>query len=683
MMATAVMERPGPQPEGCTPEPGECGSLHESAGKHPWDVFFQGLKPPRVRTYREFAEDEIILPPGGPEQGLPFRCEYMPWTGLVLDEFSRGQYNRFFACGAVQSGKTLLFFVIPTLYHLFEIGETVIIGVPMVEMAQSIYEERLEPVIRRTKYAELTPKKGSGSRGGKFRSVRFENGAILRFMGSGGKTSQRVSHTGRVIVMTEIDKMVAADVSTDPEAGPTKQIEARSKAYGDDALVFGECTVSTKTGNIWTEVVEKGTDTRPYIQCPKCKAYVFPERAGLVGWREAEDVIDARERACFDCPKCEEVWTERDRQAALNHPVLVSKGQEITSRGKVIGDAPRTQTFGFRWNAMGSPMCTIAILAQEEWTAEHSEDPDDAKILTQQRWTLPYEEDRVDLSGLNLAIIKAKMTRHPQGIAPPGTEKLTVFIDLGLYYCWWDAWAWMPGATGHLIDYGMLEVIHPRERDPQNITTALREFRDNILKPGWICDGQAIEPDLVLVDAAWQADIVYAFVRESGQGRYFASHGQGTSKNMPAWRKVKANKDQAVGNNWVLSRQVKQKGQQQIRLVLMHVDYWKRKIHDGFVAAPGKPGSLHLYSAGPDDHRQYARHIMAEREEEVFAPGKGMKRQWRALDVQNHHLDCAVGARCAADMLGIRETAPVVTETAGTSAGYAPAQKKKGWKIGR
>ena len=69
--------------------------------------WIRSMKPPRVRSYREFAEQEIILP-DGPRKGMRFSCDFAPWTGLLLDEFSRGDYRRYMCSGSVQSGKTLV-----------------------------------------------------------------------------------------------------------------------------------------------------------------------------------------------------------------------------------------------------------------------------------------------------------------------------------------------------------------------------------------------------------------------------------------------------------------------------------------------------------------------------------------------------------------------------------------------
>ena len=81
-------------------------------------------RPRRLRSMRQFAEDEIVIP-AGPFSGRRFRCARQPYTGLWFDAVDSGNWSRCVATGPTQSGKTLSCFVIPMLYHLFEIGETV------------------------------------------------------------------------------------------------------------------------------------------------------------------------------------------------------------------------------------------------------------------------------------------------------------------------------------------------------------------------------------------------------------------------------------------------------------------------------------------------------------------------------------------------------------------------------
>jgi len=607
---------------------------------------FARLRPPRVRTFRQFAEEEIVLATG-PRAGMMFRCEFMPFNGLLLDVMSGARYRRFFASGSVQTSKTLLLFVVPIMYHLFELQEPVIVGVPKMDIAQGIYEERIRPSIQASRYRDLLPTSGAGSRGGKFIAATMRNGATLRFMAGGAGDEQRSSFTSRVIVLTEIDKMDVAGKAS-READPIVQLEARSRAYGAHARIYGECTMSIEGGRIHQEIVRFGTDTRIHVPCPGCGEFVPFEREHFAGWQGAEDVMEARARAGYACPECARLWSEAERLDALKRPMLVSKGQSVSKDGQVEGEPPRTETFGVRWNAMHSALTTMADISETEWRADQSGNPSDMKAVYQFTWALPWTEDLVDLSAVSRDIILRKITPWPRGIAPPGTRKVTVGIDLGKYLCWWAAWAWSDRAVGHCIDYGHMDVPQGREKGDLSILSTLREFRDNVLVHGWQSDGQSIRPNLVLVDSGYEKGVAYRFCVESGVG-YLPSKGHGTARNQDAWRMPRKSKGRQIGNEWMIQRQP-----QGVMLVSIHADHWKAQIHQGFGAASGEPGSLSIYQAQPIEHSAFARHIVAEKQREEFVPGRGTRVYWDQTDSRNHWLDCSTEARVAADICGIK-----------------------------
>ncbi len=119
-------------------------------------LFLERARPPRVRSMRQFAEAEIVIP-DGPFAGRRFRCSRQPYTGLWFDAVDSGHWSRYVATGPTQSGKTLSCFVIPLLYHLFEIGETVICGLPDMDMAADKWREDILPAIEQSRYRDLLP----------------------------------------------------------------------------------------------------------------------------------------------------------------------------------------------------------------------------------------------------------------------------------------------------------------------------------------------------------------------------------------------------------------------------------------------------------------------------------------------------------------------------------------------
>jgi len=621
--------------------------------ENPLIEVFAAMRPPRIRTLREFAEAEIRMPPGGRYPLRRFSCNIMPWSAELFEILTaifqgRSPYRRVFMFADVQDGKTTMGIVIPLMYALFELKENVIFGVPDVDLAQGKFDEDIKPMIVNSSYAGLLPTKGGGSRGGKTKMMQFGNGTRLRFMGAGGGDEQRSSFPARVIFITEVDKMdTSGKVSR--EADPVTQLEARSDSFDERALVFGECTRSTEKGRINQEVCKKGTDTKIYIPCPHCGEYITPTREHFGGWEDAEDVISARDSAFYLCDKCEQAWTEQDRRKALKTPVLVSKDQTVTPDGVVHGDPPRTNTFGFQWNAMLSGLKSIGYVGEREYEAEISDDPNPKKALYQFAWALPFDDSITDLSNLDKKVILGKIGRHKRGFLPEGTQdRLTVFMDIGKWRCWWSAWSWREDAQGYLIDYGVEIVPQGRKTSGLAILASLRAFREDILIPGWVnASGRQVQHRLCFVDSGYERDIAYEFVRESGQDRYFATKGLGSGRDQEKWRKPAKGKSKAIGHEWFVTRQPGN-----VRLLNMNADFWKQQVHEGFLAPAGEAGALSLFLASEREHLRYAKQIVSERKLEEWVPGKGLRLYWEKVEKDNHWLDCAYGCRVAADMLG-------------------------------
>lgn len=617
--------------------------------------FVDALVRQRARTYLEFAEQEFVLP-SGPRRGARYTADFMPFSSEVLEEFGRGRFTDFFGSGPVQSGKTTHFYTIPALYHLFELGEDVIFGAPTTELAKSIFDERMLPTIRASRYRDLLPRFGAGSKGGTPDSVLFRNGARARFLGAGGGDQQIASYTARVVVATELDKMdTPGKVSR--EADPVSKLKARTRSFGRAARFFGECTMTTKAGRIYQEVVELGTDSRVHLPCPHCRTWILPERKLLIGWQEAANELEARERARLACPACGQHWTESDRRKAIRDPRVVARGQSVDSAtGAVVGELPPTLTYGFRWNAVASPLVSLADMAAQEWRKDRVANAAAEKEIVQYTWAEPWEESIEDLNRPDVETILRKISAHPRKSIPPGTLRVTLGMDVGSYVIWWVLVAWFEGAAGHVADFGSIDVpLTNGVKNPTSVLAALRSFRDSFILPGW--GGR--QPDMTLIDSGYEQDVVYQFVRESGEPRFLACKGYGTSSRHGLWKSAMASEQtdqRGVGHEWRYYLQPSG-----VHLVVVHSDHWKAAVHDGFAAAGGAPGSLTLFEASAQEQamRIFARQIVAEQRQLAGGPGKEQRVVWVVHQKQNHYLDTAAYARCAADMLGIKLGVPV------------------------
>ena len=533
--------------------------------------------------------------------------------------------------------------------------ETVVVGVPDLDMVADKWRLDLLPVINSSRFRNLVPATGSGSRGGKAATYLFGNGAALRFMTAGGGDKSRAGFTARVLSITEVDGMDESS-ETSREANKVVQLEGRTRAYGDRARFYKECTVSIESGHIWTRY-QAGTTSRIVLPCPHCEAWVSPEREHFVGWQHAENVVEAAELAHFICPECSEPWTDDDRRAANADCRLLHRGQTIDAEGVIDGEPPKTHTLGFRWSAVNNLFVTAADLGADEYRADQSDDEEQAeKEMRQFVWCLPYLPPAWEVAPLTPKGIMGRVVKDRiKGVVPPDTDVLTVAVDIGKFLAHWIVIAWQGDGTGHIVDYGQFEIPTDSLGVERAILAALREFRDNTCLAGF---GAGLrKPDAVWIDAGYMGDVVKTFVREPATNskifRPILGRGSNnrtrTRQTYTAPRK-RTNAIIKIGEGWHL---VWQKAER-VHVVEISSDQWKTWSHLRFTTPREEPGAMTLFRAGKNEHLKFSKHLTAERQIEEFVPGKGMVIKWEVLRRANHWLDCYYVACAAANFHGVR-----------------------------
>lgn len=597
------------------------------------------------RTIRQFAEDEIVLPTG-PHQDERFRVARQPWFGPWFDALDFGAWRRYFLTGIGQGGKTVGGSVLPTMWHLFEWQETVVYGGPTLDIAADKYQQDILPMIEKTQYRELLPTTGSGSRGGKAPvAVQYRHGPTLRFMTGGGGDKVRASFTTRVAVVTEVDGMDEAGGAS-RETDKVSQIEARTNAFGDRARFYGECTLSTKEGRTNKEI-QNGTASRLALPCPHCHAFVTPEREHFRGWQDAETVIEAGERATLFCPACGVIWSEPDRFTANGGCKLVHKGQDILPDGTITGLMPRTDTLGFRFTCVNNLIVPMERIAKKEWSAPRQTKPDLAeKELRQFFWALCSEAETIELTDMNARGIADRTIDIPRGRVPADTVKLTVAVDVHKWHLHWDAIAWRPDGSPHVVEYGVVNVPSKDMAEELAILTTLRGFRDDVCMNGWpSIDAKLgnIRPSLVLIDSGYKENVVVAFCNESTPaGMFLPCKGFG-EQQIPSKRPLMINPGyeaviQPLGH----------------KLVEVNADVWKTFVHDRLQTPVGQPGGLTLFKGEANDHLGYAHQLLAEKKVEDFIAGRGVVTRWERMQRKNHFFDATAMACVAGHGVGIR-----------------------------
>jgi len=669
--------------------------------------FTRQARAPRLRTMRAFAEGLVL--PDGPWVGRRFRVERQPYTGHYLDLLDSGLWNRFTAVGPTQSGKTWIAFILPTLYHLFEVEENVICGLPDMDMAADKWNLDLLPAILRSPYRDLLPRRGLGSKGGKVRSLTFRNGCTLRFMSGGGRDKSRAAFTARVLVVTEADGLDTPG-STSRETDKLKQLEGRTRAYGDHKRIYLECTASIEEGRIWQEV-HQGTATELRLPCPHCKAHVTPEREHFSGWQEAENEHAARAAGAFHCPACAEPWTEAQRRAANLRAVAVHRGQEVTPDGQVTGHAPPTSTLGFRWSAVHNLFTSAAQIAGEEWAAARAQDEEAAdREMRQQVWALPAAPPDVDEAPLDTKILVKRRDHFARGLLPPDTQAVTVGVDLGKRYGHYLVLAGRSCRRLHIPDYGRFDVPSDAFDLQVAISKALGDLVDT-LQPGWPQEGrpELRPPDQIWIDESYPADrdAIHGFCHRTGEGLRRLCRpvlGRGVSQRRDPGRYTHPSRTsrsiRRIGNGWHLAR-LDRPGWTH---VVLDVDHGKNWLDARLRTPPDQPGALTFFDspAGDREHITLTKHLTAERSVTEWKAGLGWVTRWEAAGRANHLLDCLVYAAGALDLAGWRLTAepepstgppplsrqpplppPAPAEPTATEAAGWFAQQKKSRRRGR
>jgi phage terminase large subunit GpA-like protein len=615
----------------------------------------------------EWAEAVIKLP-NGPMAGERYRHHRHPVSRPFFAELDSGRWSRVAATGPVQCGKTLMCYVIPVLYHVFEMKETVIVGLPSLDIANDKWTEDFLPVINSSGYGNLLPAAGEGSRGGQVkRSIHFGHGPTMRFMTAGGGDKKRSAYTSRVVAITETDGMDESS-DTSREADKIEQIEARTEAFGRTGKrVYLECTASIKKGRIWQEITN-GSNGQLLRPCPYCGDWVAPEREHLRGWKEAASSEQAARDAFFACPSCDEPWTENDRRKSSESIVICHTGQTVDDSGNLVGPYPETQTFGFRWSAIDNPFVTAGDLGAKEWTASKARDRENAeKKCHQFMWAMPYDPPDIELTPLDPDELAERTGAEKKGIVPEGTKVVTIGIDTGKRQLHWTAVATGESGT-RVIEYGRQPVNSDKLGVKRGLVIALNELASYFAN-GWLSvNGKRYKSSQVWIDSGWHehTDAVYEFCAginlemklPFGAEIYRPTKGYGEGqRRMTRYQAPQANAKQRsilyVGPEFHIAK-VKRNGRPVPGVLLVHMnsDHWKSELHQRLMMPASEPLAVTLYDAASStEHDEYIKHLIAEKQIEKFIEGRGEIVVWDRIDRNNHWLDATYSAVCASDAM--------------------------------
>lgn len=595
-----------------------------------------------LRSIRQFAEQEIVIPDGD-YKGQLFRCHRQPAHGLWFDEIDSGRWSRFAFVACQQSGKTLAGYVIPIIYHAFEVQETVIVGLPTMDIAKDKWEVDIKPAIEASRYADLLPKSGGGSRGGTPELITLRNGVNLKFMSGGGGDEKRSAFTSRILVVTEADKLDEVGGASD-EATKLRQMEGRTRFFGNRKRVYLECTVSEETGRIWQEWMN-GSAGLVHMPCHSCGEYVAPEREHFIGWQDATEEIDAEESR-FSCPACGIVWSEETRKAQLKKATVLHKGQKFEN-GKIVGDLPKTRTCGFRYSAATNAFSDVAMIGVDEWRSKRAIDEELAiRELLQWTWAFPPAPRTVDVEPLSVEAVENRQHGLPRMIAPRDTVRIVAGVDARKENLEWFVIAELESGRVVCIDFGytVLKVGgSARQASFDSVSELANRFEYGYSIYGRPPD-ERMSVELAILDCHWNTDILYeaCWQHES----WMPSMGFGYNKHKATYNapKKRGGTVTRLGDEWyfVQTERVFEGRVRSFDVTHNNADAWKLRLHRSLSVEPEHPQALLLpKQSKPGSRRELAKQLTAEKQESVYEKGKGQVLKWVTTYHKNHWLDAA------------------------------------------
>jgi len=629
--------------------------------------FLLGCTAAEVRSLRQFAREEIILPDdGGPFAGEPFDPDCQPYVDILFEELEHGGWSEVFITGPNQSGKTLCAFVILIVYTAAELRKNVIVGVPTIEMANDKWDIDIKPVFMASPNLRvLLPKSGPGSEGSKGKvkdSVTLANGVKIKFLSTGGSDASKAGFTGGKAIVTEAPAW-SRKVTTSHEASPLDQVRARQFSvpqFLDDGsvnperqlIVEGTLTVDSELP--WT-AKENSSDSVLVCPCVHCKEHVAPEREHFGGFEKAKNEVEARDLGSFFCPACGEAINQEQRIKMVRNMRLIHKGQAIDKRGRVKGDRPKTFTLFFRWSAFQNLFVSNSELSVREWKAAQHEDETAEKenaerALCQQTWAKPFELKLIDAAPLDRKEIRKRTANYTIGVLPPDTQHLVFGVDVGMYTCWYFGIAFRSDGSLHCPIYGSVDTDISKSMDKKTkkqyvgsaIKSALHQIFD-IIEGGFAMPGGQMKAgDLTLVDTRYQTKHVFDAVKQRGtgvKGPYLGIQGVGKSQ-LDSRRYVAPKKRAGVVRSLGDRYHVEYAQEHRARKVVIDVDDSKLAIQQCLRVTPGLPGSLTLAFAPQRDHQRVSNHLASEFYKVWKDKNGEVKEEFRQFG-GNHLLDCA------------------------------------------
>ena len=389
------------------------------------------------------------------------------------------------------------------------------------------------------------------------------------------------------------------------------------------------------------------------IQNRRCVSYQFTDPTQKPSWN------GKRFRFLLKPPERMDLWNDyvQAKQGDWQKGTDTATELYVANRAEMERGAevanPNRYTHG-ELSALQHYYNQVARLGQEAVSSEYDNDPpadDDIQRLV----LTAYHVQNNCLSGLE------------RGRVPVDTVAIAIGADVRKLGLDWVAVASDERGACCGIDYDFFEFQTEGKKAVDCevlILEGLFDWHEALQKHPFLGpDGDPMFADLALIDAGWKeeswnAQPVQAFCSQVGFSSYVPSKG------MSPYHRPKPARHIVLGDNWHWDAAQ--------RMLFMNADHWKLKVHEGFLADDGQPGSIRLFDPPQVEgrrnrtfHLSYSKHILAETWETRFMPGfKGSRTGWWKSPKPNHKLDATYAALVGRSMRGISVFGPPVLPAA-------------------
>jgi phage terminase large subunit GpA-like protein len=411
-----------------------------------------------------------------------------------------------------------------------------LIVLPTVDTSRVWVKTKLEPAITATPALRfkvrpmMRGRDGAGSTG----SMKRYPGGFSIITGANSSADLQ-SWSVRAVILEEVSEY---PLDVDQRGDPVDLALARTKGVHEFRKIYYNSTPGLKGACRISKLYEASDQRRYFVPCPQCGDYHVLKFENM---RFAET---PPHNPHFVCPGCGGVIEERQKRAMIAAGVWLktfpaatkADGDETAEASAPDDDAPpmmvpvaEIDRYRARSSAGRNPGFAIwqAYSPFVPWTGTVERfvasrgDPTKEKVFVQQDLGEDFEETGEQPDWQKL---RGRLERYPLRIMPEGCLFCTGAADVQGNRIEWAIYGWGIGKTSWLLDKGVIE------GDTTGVAT-FAPLSEIVMRPVETVHGNSFALDAFAIDANFNTQTVYAWVRRMGPNVIAVRGAAGASAN--------------------------------------------------------------------------------------------------------------------------------------------------------